>query len=84
MTEGETSETAESDSAPPSEAARFAADDFKLDAIGEAAKLAEMFAHDAVEAAENKNRAALKLRLCMASRALRSALEGFATLEQPP
>jgi hypothetical protein len=58
--------------------------DLTLDAISEAAKLAEHFASLAVEAAEADDRAALRLRLCMASRALRSALEGFAMLERPP
>jgi hypothetical protein len=70
--------------AQPSKAVIDATDDLKLDAISDAAKLAEHFAALAVEAAEADDRAALKVRLCMASRALRSALEAYALLEPPP
>jgi hypothetical protein len=59
------------------------ADDLRLEAVSEAAKLAEHFASLAVEAAEAHDRVTLKMRLCMASRALRSALETFATLDGP-
>ena len=64
----------------PSKAAVAAADDLSLDAIGEAAELAEYFAHGAAEAAADRNRQALRLRLCLMSRAARFALEGYADL----
>jgi hypothetical protein len=64
----------------PSKAAVAAADDLSLDAIGEAAELAEYFAHAAAEAAADRNREALRMRLCFASRAVRFALKGYADL----
>ena len=67
-----------------SPAALANADDLIFDAIAEAAELAEFFSHHAVEAAEAGDRAMLRLRLCMASRALRSALEGCASLSKNP
>jgi hypothetical protein len=66
--------------APPSARAIRAAEDLSLDAIGEAAELAEYFAHAAAEAAADPNREALRLRLCIMSRTARFALEGYADL----
>jgi hypothetical protein len=69
--------------APASQAALDAGRDLAIDAIAEAAQLAEHFAALAAEAAEDGDLAALRLRLCMASRALRSALECFAFMDGP-